>query len=439
MGRIIIQQGRVLDPASQLDSVVDVAIEGQSICAIAPNIASAVDDQVIDARGLWVLPGLVDIATRLREPGFEFKSALESELSAAVAGGVTALACLPDTDPVLDEPGLVKMLKFRAQSLNRAKVFPLGALTLGLQGEVITEMAELMEAGCIGFTQANHALIDTQVLLRSMQYAKSFGFRLWLQPTDPYLGRGGVAHSGAVASRLGLSGVPVSAEVIAVQTILELVRATGCSVHLCRLSSSAGLALVRAAKKEGLPITADVAIHNALLTDIDIGYFDSRFRVTPPLRAQRDRDAIWQAIADGTIDVICSDHTPVDSDAKLLPFAEADPGVTGLELLLPLALRLQRLARIELKQIIQALTVNPAVLLGQTASVSGQLSIGAAADIVLFNPAQTWIAQPNELLSQGKHTPFSHQELEGRCVGTWVNGAHVYSLQAAAPFLSDAA
>ncbi|MDP1792438.1 MAG: dihydroorotase, partial [Methylibium sp.] len=328
--KILISNGRVVDPASGRDGPADIAIANGRILTIgkvAPDFAA---DRTIDAAGMVVAPGLVDLAARLREPGHEHEGMLESELAAAAAGGVTSLVCLPDTDPTLDEPGLVEMLKFRARKLSRCRLFPLGALTRGLAGEVLTEMAELTEAGCVGFSQADAVLRDTQVLSRALQYAATFGYTVWLRPNDPWLG-GGVAASGAVATRLGLSGVPVAAETIALHTLFELVRSSGARVHLCRLSSAAGVALLRAAKAEGLPVTADVSINSLHLTDLDIGYFTPAMRLVPPLRQQRDRDALRAGLADGTIDALVSDHTPVDEDAKTLPFAEAEPGATGLE------------------------------------------------------------------------------------------------------------
>ena len=294
---------------------------------------------MIDATGCIVVPGLVDLAARLREPGHEHEGMLESEMAAAVAGGVTSLVCPPDTDPVLDEPGLVEMLKFRAEKLHQARVFPLGALTRNLQGEMLTEMVELTEAGCVGFSQAEVPLANTQVLQRALQYAATYGYTVWLRPQELHLGKG-VAASGPLATRLGLAGVPVAAETIALHTIFELMRCTGARVHLCRLSSAAGRgAGARRPRSEGLPVTCDVSINSLHLTDTDIGYFDSRMRLNPPLRQQRDRDALRAGLADGTIDALVSDHTPVDEDAKTLPFAEAEPGATGLELLLGLALK----------------------------------------------------------------------------------------------------
>ena len=299
--KILIQGGRVIDPASQLDTQADVAIAEGKILAIGAVPASFVPDQTVDAAGCIVAPGLVDLSVRLREPGHEHEGMLKSELAAAVAGGVTSVVCPPDTEPVLDVPGLVEMLRYRSQRLQQSRVFPLGALTRKLEGEVLTEMAGLTEAGCVGFSQADVPLANTQVLQRALQYASTFGYTVWLRPQELHLGRG-VAASGALATRLGLSGVPVAAETIALHTIFELVRATKSRVHLCRISSAAGVELVRQAKREGLEVTCDVSINSLHLTDVDIGFFDSRMRVTPVLRQQRDREALRAALADGTID-----------------------------------------------------------------------------------------------------------------------------------------
>ena len=426
--KLQITNGRLIDPANQIDAKQDLFIIDGKVAAIGKAPAGFVAEQKIDASGLIVAPGLVDLSVRLREPGYEYKATLESELQAALAGGVTSLVCPPDTDPALDEPGLVEMLVHRARSLNQSHVYPLGALTIALKGHELTEMAELTEAGCVGFSQAEHAIQDTTVLLRALQYAQTFGYTVWLRPQDPHLGKGGIAHSGPFASRLGLAGVPVISETIALHTIFELMRTTGARVHLCRLSSADGIALVRAAKAEGLPVTCDVGAHHLHLTDADIGFFDSNARMVPPLRSQRDREAICAAVADGTVDAICSDHTPVDDDEKLLPFGEASPGATGLELLLSLALKWAdtSVAQVDqrLKLALSRITVDAARVAGLTA---GQLSVGSAADICIFNPDTMWTVQASALLSQGKHTPFLGYELQGQVHTTLVAGRIVFS------------
>jgi dihydroorotase len=433
--KILIKNGRVIDPASNRDEIADVALGAGRVLAVGRTPDGFHANKVIDASGCIVAPGLVDLAARLREPGHEHEGMLESEMAAAVAGGVTSLVCPPDTDPVLDEPGLVEMLKMRAEKLHQARVFPLGALTRGLAGEVLTEMAELTEAGCIGFGQAEVALANTQVMQRALQYAATYGYTVWLRPQELHLGKG-VAASGPLATRLGLPGIPVAAETIALHTIFDLIRTTGTRVHLCRLSSAAGLALVRAAKQEGLPVTCDVSINSLHLTDHDIGYFDSRMRLSPPLRQQRDRDALREGLADGTVDALVSDHTPVDEDAKTLPFGEAEPGATGLELLLPLALKWGQESGVGLTRALAVLTSEPARVLGGALGTlqasCGRLQDGAVADLCVFDPQAHWTVEPQALRSQGKHTPFSGYELPGRVRCTIVAGQVAWEAAAVA-------
>ncbi len=350
--KIEINHGRLIDPRDGIDKKTSLFIAAGKVAAIGSAPPAWHANRVIDAAGMIVCPGLIDISARLREPGFEYKATLESELQAAIAGGVTSLACPPDTDPPLDEPGLVEMLKHRARSLNLAHVYPIGALTAGLNGATITEMGELAEAGCIAFSHADAPLADTQVLLRAMQYAATFGYRVWLRPQDAHLSKGGVAHDGEVAMRLGLPAIPACAETIALGTIFAL----------------AGL-------------------------------------------------------ADGTIDLLCSDHTPVDDDGKQLPFAEAEPGATGLELLLPLTLKWAREDRVPLASALARVTADPARVLGVDA---GHLAVGAPADVCIFDPEQRWIVLPGALKSQGKNTPFLGLELQGKVRYTLVGGQIVH-------------
>lgn len=424
---IQIKNGRVIDPANKIDAVQDVFIADGRIAAIGTAPAGFEARQVVDAGGLVVAPGLVDLSARLREPGYEYKATLESELNAAIAGGVTSLLCPPDTDPVLDEPGLVEMLVHRARLLNQSHVYPLGALTVGLKGKELTEMAELTEAGCVGFSQAEETVQDSTVLLRAMQYAKTFGYTVWLRPQDPHLGKGGVAHSGPLASRLGLSGVPVISETIALHTIFELMRTTGARVHLCRISSAQGVELVRAARAEGLPVSCDIGAHHLHLTDNDIGFFDPNARLTPPLRSQRDRDALRQGVADGTIDAICSDHTPLDDEEKLLPFGEASPGATGLELLLSLAVKWAQDSmpgKDGLATAIARVSCDAARIAGIAA---GTLGVGSVADVCIFDPDARWKVEPSALRSQGRHTPFLGYELPAQVRHTLVAGRVAFS------------
>jgi dihydroorotase len=429
--RVLIQGGRVIDPASGLDAQADVALANGAVLAIQNIPADFQADVTIPAAGCLVWPGLVDLAVRLREPGNEHARMLESEMAAAMAGGVTSLVCQPDTDPVLDEPGLVEMLRFRAEKLEQARVYPLGALTRNLKGETLTEMVMLTDAGCVAFSQAEEMIGNTQVLQRAFQYASTFGYAVWLRPQDYFLGQG-VAASGPLATRMGLSGVPVMAETIALHTIFELMRSTGARVHLCRISSAAGVALVRQAKLDGLKVSCDVSINSLHLTDTDMGFFDSRARLNPPLRQQRDRDALRAGLLDGTIDALVSDHTPVDEDAKNLPFAESEPGATGLELLLSLAYKWHLDTGIALARAIAVVTDGPAKVLGAALGPrlgrTGHLQVGGLADLCVFDPQANWTVQPDTLVSQGKHTPFSGYELPGRVRCTLVGGRVAYQV-----------
>ncbi len=422
--RVLIKGGRVIDPASGRDAIGDVLIDGERIASLDAAAKDAKADKVIDAKGLVVAPGLVDICARLREPGFEYKATLESEMEAAIAGGVTSVACPPDTDPPLDEPGLVDMLRRRARSLSHARLYPIGALTVKLAGERLTEMAELAESGCVAFSQANVPLDDTQVLWRALQYAGTFGFAVWLRAEDLSLARDGVAHDGEVATRLGLPGIPAMAETIALGRLLELVRATGTRLHVCRISTAGAVEMIRRAKAEKLPVTCDVGIHHVHLSEMDLGYFDAHCHLVPPLRSLRDRDALRAGLADGTIDLICSDHTPVDEDAKQMPFSESEVGATGLELLLPLTLKWAAEAKIPLAKALAKVTSDAARVLGVK---SGRIEVGAPADLALFDAAAPFHIVPAALKSQGKNTPFMGYELTGRVRYTLVDGNVVYS------------
>lgn len=420
---IHIKNGRFIDPKNNIDSQQDVFISAGKIASLGKTPNGFKVDHTIDAKNLIVCPGLVDLSARLREPGDEYKATLVSELQAAVAGGVTSLACPPDTDPVLDEPGLVEMLKYRAKQQGLAHVYPLGAITRQLQGKALSEMSELQTAGCVGFSQANEAITDTQVLWRAMEYAATFGFTLFLHAEEPFLAKNGVAHDGEVATRLGLKGIPSVAEALALAGILRIAQETGAKIHICRLSTGEGVAMIRAAKALGVKVTCDVSINQLHLTEHDIAYFNANCHLKPPLRTQRDKDALTLGLKDGTIDAICSDHTPVDEDAKLAPFAESEIGATGLELLLALALKWAQQENIKLPQALALITNNPANILSIAA---GELGALRPADICIFDINQYWQVCPSTLKSQGKNSPFTGIEMIGKVKFTLVNGQIVY-------------
>ena len=411
---IHIKGGRLIDPKNGIDAASDLFIANGRVGAVGQKPHDFQAARTIDASGKVVCPGLVDLSTRL--------AGVESELLAAVAGGVTSVACPPDTKPPLDEPGLVERLIRRSEAIGLARVFPIGALTQQLAGEKLSEMISLTRAGCISFSQAKKPVFDTQVLLRAMQYAATFDYAIRLQPQDHYLARDGVAHDGEVASRLGLTGIPVSAETVAIATALQLTKATGVRLHLARLSSAAGVDMVREAKQNGLKVSCDVAIHHLHLSDADIGYFDSRMRMDPPLRTLSDRDALRAAVAEGVASV-CSDHSPVDEDGKQLPFAESVPGAVGLELLLPLTLKLAAEDHLPLITALARVTCDPAAIMGVEA---GSVAVGSIADVCVFDPDSSWTVTSESLRSQGKNTPFLGSEMTGRVCTTLVGGRVVY-------------
>ncbi|MDR2187602.1 MAG: dihydroorotase [Azonexus sp.] len=410
-----IRNGRLIDPQHGTDSRASLFISGDRIAALDQAPAGFATDRVIDASGYVVCPGLIDLGARL--------NSIEAELAAAVAGGVTAVVVPPDADPPLDEPELADRLVHRGAEIGKARVLPLGALTLGLKGERLAELAGLKKAGCVAFSQATQPVVDTEALLRAMEYAASFDFAVWLQPQDYWLARNGIAHEGEVANRLGLSGIPVAAETIAIATMLQLARDTGCRVHLTRLSTAAGAAQVAAAQAEGLPVSCDIGIHHLLLTENDIGFFNPHARFAPPLRSQRDRQALSDAAANG-LAAICSDHTPLGADDKLLPFGEAKPGATGLELLLPLTLKWAAAAGLALPQALARITSAPAAIIGRP--LAG-LVPGAVADLCIFDPTAEWQVNPDNLKSRGKNSPWLGHMLTGKTQATLVNGRVVFA------------
>ena len=409
--------GRIIDPDARLDRTGGVYVANGRIAAVGEAPAGFQAEQTIDARGLIVMPGMVDLCARLGEPGAE--GSLKVEMRAALAGGVTGVVCPPDTDPPLDEPGLVRMLRQRSRESAGARTYPLGALTVGLEGEALAEIQTLAETGCVAFMQTRSLPHDNSVLMQAMRYARTFDLPLWLRPVEDTLAGNGVAAAGPVAGRLGLPAIPVVAETVALHTIFELQAATGARIHLCRLSSAQGIELVRQAKRSGLPVSCDVSSHHVHLIDVDIGYFDANFRLDPPLRGERDRDAIVAGLADGTINAICSDHAPIGIDDKLLPFGEATPGASGLETLLPLVLKWAAAAKVDLVDALAKVTAGSARILGED---TGTLKLGAKADIAVFDPRANWIVGPDTLRSGGKSSPFNGYELEGQVRYTLVGG-----------------
>jgi len=415
--KIAIRNGRVIDPATGRDEAADVFIAAGRIVAVGKAPADWHGNRDINAEGCVVAPGLVDLAVHVK------RGTLTTELAAAAAGGVTSMVCSPDTDPVLDEPGLVDMLRLRAQSFHSSHLYPLGALTKALAGVQLAELSKLAQAGCVGFSQADRPVADTQVLLRAMQYAATFGFAVWLQPEDPHLSRNGIAHEGEVASRLGLGGIPSSAEIVALATHIELARVTGARLHVCRVSTAESVAMIRAARSAGVRISADVSINHLHLIDLDIGYFDPNYRLSPPLRTSRDRDALRAGVIDGTIDAIVSDHTPRPDDAKQLPFGEAAPGATGLETLLSLTLRFAESTKWPMAEALARISCRAA---DAAALNAGRIAVDAVADLCVFDPGAYRLLTKASLRSAGKNSPFIGYELPGVVRATIAAGHIAY-------------
>ncbi len=423
--RSVIRGGRIIDPANRLDAVKDLYIEDGFVVAIGVEPPQFRTDVVIDARSKIVCPGLVDLRARLREPGLEYKATIDSETTAAVAGGITTLCCPPDTEPVIDTPAMAQMIQSRGWQVGRAFIHPIGALTSGLQGERLTDMAALDEAGCIGFSNALHPIKDTQVLRHAMEYAASFDLTVFLHSEDPWLRGKGVVHEGEVGMRLGLPGIPEAAETVAVARDLALIEQTGVRAHFCQLSSARALAMVAAAQQQGLPVTADVTAHHLHLSEHDVGFFNTQCHVIPPLRSERDRDALRQAVTTGVVAAICSDHQPHEHDAKLAPFSNSAPGISALETLLPLTLKLVEQGLLSLNDAIAALTHKPATIIGVE---TGHLDIGATADICIFDPTRDWTLTEDQIVSRGHNTPFLGWNFVGRVTHTLVGGELVFEL-----------
>ena len=418
-----IKNGRVIDPASQLDAQQDLFIRDGKIIAISSHLDGFTADKIIDATGLIVCPGLVDLNARLREPGQEHTATIESETRAAVAGGITSLCVPPDTDPVIDTPAVVELIEDRAKKAGRAMVYTIGALTQKLQGELLTEMAALKAAGCIGVSNGVSPIKNSLILRRAMEYAATLDLTLFINAADPWLQGNGCVHEGAISARLGLTGIPETAETIAIARDLLLIELTGVRAHFHNISCGKSVKLIKDAQNKGLAVTADVSAHHLHLCEHDIGNYDTLSHVMPPLCSIRDREQLQQGLREGIISVICSHHQPLDSDAKLGPFAETTPGISGLETLLALTLKLVDDEEITLHQAIASLTSHPAEILGIDA---GQLKVGAQADICIFNPNIHHECQPTKFVSAGKNSPFSGWLFNNKVSHTVFNGKLVF-------------
>ncbi|MDH5710349.1 MAG: dihydroorotase [Gammaproteobacteria bacterium] len=424
MNRLVIKNGHLLDPSNQLNRQADLYIDNGRVVAIDHSPNGFIADQTIDAKGLTAIPGIVDLCARLREPGLEYKATIQSETIAAAMSGITTLCCPPDTDPVIDEPAVVELIHHKATSAGHSNVVMLGALTTGLKGELLSEMHALQIAGCVGLSNGRQPIPNTLVLKRAYAYAANCGLTVFIEPDDHWLSAGGCAHNGTIASRLGLKGIPVSAETVALARALEIVAETGVKAHFGRLSSAASVAMIRRAKNDGMNITADVSAHQLYLNEHDISSFNSACHVLPPLRTQRDQQALQQGLADGTLDAICSDHQPHDTDAKEAPFASTEPGISALATLLPLATRLADQGIVDICTVIKAITSSPATILGMN---TGTLSVGSNADICIFDRDSSWQLDEATIHSSGKNSPFIGWNFQTRVKHTIIGGVIIHS------------
>jgi dihydroorotase len=423
--RLRISGGRVIDPAGGIDAGQDVFIAAGRIVATGGVPDGFNPDLEIDASGCIVCPGLVDLSVRIREPGKEHKATIASESLAAASGGITTLCCPPDTYPVIDTPAVTELIRMRAETTGLTRIVTLGALTRGLAGDQLSEMAALRKAGCVGVSNALQPLASPLILRRAMEYAATFDLTVFLHADDHWLSNGGCVHEGRVATRMGLPGIPEAAETAAVARDLALVQQTGVRAHFCHLTSERAARMVARAQYDGLPVSADVAVPYLYLSEIDISDFNTQCHLIPPLRTVEDRQGLREALRRGTLSAICSDHQPHEPDAKLGPFPATEPGISGLDTLLPLALQLAHEQVLPLPDLLHRLTRGPAEILGLP---GGTLASGATADVCIFDPERTWVLDSTSMRSSGKNTPFMGWEMKGRVIHTLLGGRLVYSL-----------
>lgn len=423
--RIHISGGRVIDPANNVDMIQDVVVAAGRIVTLGQAPDGFTADREIDASGQIVCPGLIDLCARLREPGQEHKATITSESLAAASGGITTLCCPPDTNPVIDTPAVTEFIRLRAEAAGKARIITLAALTQGLGGEQLSEMAALKNAGCVGVSNAMKPLLNPLVQRRALEYAATYDLTVFLYANDHWLANSGCAHEGRVATRLGLPGIPEAAETAAVARDLALIEQTGVRAHFCRLTTGRAVQMVARAQFDGAAVTADVAAPYLYLTEIDVSDFDSQCHLLPPLRTVEDRQRLRDALQQGTLSAMCSDHQPHEPDAKLGPFPATEPGVSGLDSLLPLGLQLVDEQAIELSELIHRLTAGPAKILGLP---YGTLAVGATADICIFHPELIWKLDTGTMQSRGHNTPFMGREFKGRVTHTLLAGNLVYSL-----------
>jgi len=421
--RIRIHNGHIIDPANRIDAPGSIYLENDRIIEVTDQTLEFNPDLEIDAQGKLVCPGFIDLGARFREPGLEHKATIAGESRAAVSAGITTVCYPPDTNPVIDTSAVVELIHQRTAALNLTRIYPLGALTYGLKSERLADISTLIEAGCIGVSNAGIPIENSELLRRAMEYATGFDITVFIQAEDFYLRNNGVMHEGAISTRLGLPPIPETAETVAVGKTLLLAEQIGARVHFCRLSSARSVSMIASAKQSGLSVSADVGIGYLHLTERDVDNYNVNCHLNPPLRTERDRQGLRQGLRDGSIDAVCSDHQPHDDDAKAAPFSLTEPGASTIEVLFPLLNELVRDDGFSMTQAIAAVTVNPARILGLEL---GSLGRGCKADITIVDPGFQWCLEKNNLISAGKNTPFDGREMSGRVTHTIIDGRLVY-------------
>ena len=422
---ISIHDGHLVDPANGVNQVIDIHISENRIKTIGARHHDFKPERVIDAKGHYIFPGIVDLCARLREPGEEHKATILSETCAAASAGITSLVCPPDTLPVIETPGMVHMIRDRASAAGFSDIYPLGALTARLKGKRLTDMATLQDAGCVGVSNALEPVENSLLMRRAMQYASTYDIPVFLASWDPWLQGNGVVHEGFISTRLGLPAIPEAAETVGVARDIALVETSGASAHIYLVSCARSVSRLREARQCNLPITGSVAVHNLLCTESDIGEFNTFFKVIPPLRTIQDQEGLIQGLANGDISAICSDHQPHSLDSKLAPFSEAATGIAGLDTLLTLAWSLVKNNRLNVETVIAALTVNPAQIVGLEC---GNLAVGRPADLLVFDDKMNWTLDDTTMMSKGRNSPWFGHELAGKVVLTIKDGKIVWEI-----------
>jgi dihydroorotase len=421
--KTVIRKGRVIDPSQGRDEILDLLIVDGVISGTGESLQES-GAEVIDARGKVVAPGLIDIHVHLRDPGQEYKEDIVSGTRAAAAGGFSALACMPNTTPVNDTLAVTEYIRTRSLNEGAVRVYPIGAITKGLKGETLTEMGELAAAGCVAFSDDGRWVADGDLMRRALEYVKPFKVPLVSHAEDTTLTAKGVMNEGFVATDLGLKGIPWVAEDAAVFRDVMLAALTGTPLHVCHISTQGSVEILRSAKKRGIPVTCEVTPHHFTLTEEAVRGYDTNAKMNPPLRTPEDLEALWQGLADGTIDAIATDHAPHHRDEKNVEFNLALNGIVGLETALGLSLRLVEKGILTLAQVLEKLSAGPARVLSLP---GGSLGVGAMADIVIFDPEEKWRVEPERFRSRSRNTPFADWELKGVVYRTLVGGKTVYS------------